>query len=49
MKKVVLMCQQGVPFETSPARYQLVYELKQKGYESERLQRVGLWAGLLQA
>jgi len=27
------MCQQGVPFETSPARYQLVYELKQKGYE----------------
>ena len=26
------MNQQGVPYETSPARYQLVHELKRKGY-----------------
>lgn len=32
-KKVVLMCQQGVPYETSPARYQLVHELKKRGYK----------------
>lgn len=34
MKKVLLMCLQGVPYETSPARYQLVQELKRKGYET---------------
>lgn len=34
MKKVILMNQQGVPYETSPARYQLVHELKRKGYET---------------
>jgi len=28
------MNQQGVPYETSPARYQLVHELKRKGYET---------------
>lgn len=32
LKKVLLLCQQGVPYETSPARYQLVQELKRKGY-----------------
>lgn len=34
MRKVLLMNQQGVPYETSPARYQLVHELKRKGYET---------------
>lgn len=33
MKKVLLLCQQVSPYETSPARYQLVHELKRKGYE----------------
>lgn len=28
------MCLQGVPYETSPARYQLVQGLKRKGYET---------------
>lgn len=34
MKKVLLLNQQGVPYQTSPARYQLVHELKRKGYET---------------
>lgn len=34
MKKVLLMCLQGVPYETSPARYQLVQALKENGYET---------------
>ena len=34
MKKVLLMNQQGVPYEVSPARYQLVHELKREGYKT---------------
>lgn len=34
MEKVLLMCLQGVPYETSPARYQLVQELKKHEYET---------------
>lgn len=34
MKRIVLLCQQRwCPFELSPARYQLVHELKEKQYE----------------
>ena len=34
MKKVLLISEQGIIYEASPARYQLVYELKQAGYET---------------
>lgn len=34
MKKIVLMCQQyGCPLELSPARYQLIHELRKQKYE----------------
>lgn len=33
-KKVLIMNQQGVPYEMSPARYQLVHELKKRKYET---------------
>ena len=34
MKKILLLCQQqGCPIEVSPARYQLIHELRKKNYE----------------
>ena len=34
VRKVLVMNQQGVPYEMSPARYQLVHELKKRKYET---------------
>ena len=32
MKKIILLCQQGVPLELSPARYQLICEFEKRNY-----------------
>lgn len=33
LKRIVLLCEQGVQLEVSPARYQLICELKKRNYE----------------